>query len=64
MTFNTLKQGDVFQIDRMFEGGVGFVAGLELAIREASEIERMPDQIELEFGGLYDPIERNGTVAT
>ena len=43
MTFNALEHGNVSQIDGMFERGIGFVAGLTLAIGEASQVDRMLD---------------------
>ena len=43
MTFNALEHGNVSQIDWVFEGGIGFVAGLTLAIGEASQVDRVPD---------------------
>ena len=43
MTFNTLKHGNVSQIDWMLEGRIGFVAGVTLAIGEATEVNRVLD---------------------
>ena len=41
MTFNALKHGNVSQIDWMFEGRIGFVASLTLAISEAAQVDWM-----------------------
>ena len=41
MTFNALKRGNVSKIDWMFEGGVGLVTTLALAIGETSQIDWM-----------------------
>ena len=41
MAFNALEHGNVSQIDRMFEGSIGFVAGFTLAIAEAAEVDRV-----------------------
>ena len=43
MTFNTLKHGDVPEIYWMFEGRIGFVAGLTLAIGETAQVDWMLD---------------------
>ena len=41
MTFNALKHGDVSQVQWMFEGSIGFVAGITLTIGEAAQIDGM-----------------------
>ena len=41
MTLNTLKHRNVSQVDWMFEGCIGLVTGLTLAIGEAAQIDRM-----------------------
>jgi hypothetical protein len=51
MTFNTLKRGNVSQVDWMFEGLISFVASLTLAIGEAAQIDRMLDGYGFERGG-------------
>jgi hypothetical protein len=48
MTLNALKHGNVSQVDWMFEGSIGFVAGLTLAIGEAAEVDWMLDGYGLE----------------
>ena len=50
MTFNTLKAGNVSQVDGMFEGLIGLVASLTLAIGEAAEVDRMLDRDGFERG--------------
>ena len=41
MTFNTLKHGNVSEVDWMFEGGISFVTALALAIGEAAQVDRV-----------------------
>ena len=41
MTFNTLKHGNVSEVDWMLEGSIGFVAALTLAIGEATKVDRV-----------------------
>jgi hypothetical protein len=41
MTFNTLKHGNVSEVDWMCEGSIGLVAALTLAIREAAKVDRV-----------------------
>ena len=41
MTFNTLKHGNVSQVDWMLKGGIGLVTALTLSIGEATEVDWM-----------------------
>lgn len=60
MAFNTLKSGDVAEINGMLERLVGFVAGLALPIRQAAEIDRMGERLRPDGGDRSGRISQNG----
>ena len=57
MTFHTLEHRYVAKIYRMFEGGVGLVAGFAFAIGQTSEVDRV-----LEGASLHIPLRRRRRV--